>query len=39
VTPDGSLYQWDGQGDLSTSTLITVVPASVHDDPTILFNA
>lgn len=39
ITPDGSLYQWDGRRELATSTLVAKLDASYHTDPTLLHEA
>jgi hypothetical protein len=39
ITPDGSLYEWNGDSDLSTSTLIATLDSTYHTDPTTLHDA
>jgi hypothetical protein len=39
ITPDGSLYRWNGQRNLTGSTLVATLSPLIFDDPTRLFDA
>ena len=40
VTPDGSIYQWDGSPRTALSgTLLTTLDASYYDDPALIYDA
>jgi hypothetical protein len=39
LTPDGTLYQWDGSKDLRTSTPVATLTPRYHADPRLLHEA
>ena len=39
IKPNGDIFLWDGEADLSTSTLITQVAPLYYQQPELLYNA
>lgn len=39
ITPEGELYQWNGQSDLNQSHLYAILDANYYQEPTLLHDA